>query len=158
AASDAKDADLEQAIRLNQTAWYGKLHRLRASMQLDTTYAQAFYADAAYTLLGQDGAISRVNLLHQEEKHHVPLSENQPVTALVVDRKSKMIFAALGKKIVRLNVHGKARDFLEGHAGSITCLAVSPESGEERLLASAGEDQTIRLWDLASGKEELPRF
>ena len=158
AASDAKDADLEQAIRLNQTAWYGKLHRLRASMQLDTTYAQAFYADAAYTLLGQDGAISRVNLLHQEEKHHVPLSENQPVTALVVDPKSKMIFAALGKKIVRLNVHGKARDFLEGHAGSITCLAVSPESGEERLLASAGEDQTIRLWDLASGKEELPRF
>ena len=35
-----------------------------------------------------------------------------------------------------------------GHAGSVNCIAVTPDS---HLLASAGADGSVRVWDLATG-------
>jgi len=40
------------------------------------------------------------------------------------------------------------RTVLEGHKGPVTCLAISPDS---RLLASASDDMTVRLWNLPDG-------
>src|SRR5258707_11518495 len=36
------------------------------------------------------------------------------------------------------------------HTGRILCLSVSPDG---KTLASAGKDQTLRLWDAATGKQ-----
>src|ERR1019366_5339496 len=39
---------------------------------------------------------------------------------------------------------------LEGHAGSVTGVALS---GDGRIAVSASDDQTLKVWEVASGRE-----
>src|SRR3954452_12808884 len=44
----------------------------------------------------------------------------------------------------------KLRATFKGHTAAVTCVAVSPDG---KTLASASSDKTIKLWDVATGKQ-----
>jgi WD40 repeat protein len=56
-------------------------------------------------------------------------------------------WAAPDKVFALLKGHGEPADLLDG--GAVNGLAFSPDGG---LLASAGGDRTIKVWDLSTGK------
>jgi len=79
------------------------------------------------------------------------------VVALAVTPDGKRLASAgAGKdrtiKLWDLEGEPVERFTLEGHSGGVLAVAFSPDG---RTLASAGEDGSVKLWDVATGKEWL---
>jgi WD40 repeat protein len=53
------------------------------------------------------------------------------------------------EKVIR--AEDKPKAILNGHTGSVLCVAFSSDG---KLLASASQDATVKLWDVATGKEK----
>src|SRR5437899_2278086 len=60
-----------------------------------------------------------------------------------------VVFLGLGAVTSRSAPEPKVTDTLKGHTAQVTSVAYSPDG---KTLASGSLDHTLRLWELASGK------
>jgi WD40 repeat protein len=70
--------------------------------------------------------------------------------SIAADRDGKRIAAAWAETVVTVWEDRRLLWELTGHKGAVLTVAFGPRPG---LLVSAGDDETIRIWDLATGRE-----
>ncbi len=98
--------------------------------------------------------ISYSKTLFNEKRQFDALIE--ALRAIVPLKKQELPLPENIKPVLRQAVDGvKERDRLQGHNGSIYNVAFSPDG---KRLASGSLDKTIKLWNVETGKEILPRL
>jgi WD40 repeat protein len=63
---------------------------------------------------------------------------------------AKLAEVRIRARRLRQELLSKPRAVLRGHTAEVESIAFAPDG---KILASGGKDGTLRLWDLASGKE-----
>jgi WD40 repeat protein len=97
-----------------------------------------------------DGTI-RVTSVSDSRKSKV-IKVSGPISDLLVSKDNKFYYVALkGGVIKKYETGGKNQEIASyvGHSDEINALELSPDGN---FLASASNDKTIIIWDLASGK------
>ena len=87
--------------------------------------------------------------------------KQQATIAVGADPYRSLVFSPDGKSVVSVGgerervilmwdvVTANTIATFRGHTASVVCLAISPDG---RLLASGSKDESIKLWEVASGK------
>ena len=110
---------------------------------------------ATHTLPGHSGAI--YSLAWHPKREHILFSSSADGRILVFDiRRATPAFASFDSDDSLGVPHRPALDFAaRAHAGLITGITLSSDGSK---LISAGHDQRIRVWDVATGRNDLVHF
>lgn len=96
-----------------------------------------------------DGTITAVNLEDSQSAYSQSFKIND-FSNLAFSPDGQFFAAADREAIAVFGAdRGEKLKTLQGHAGKVSALAISPDS--KTLVSVSGEDRTIRVWDLDSG-------
>lgn len=156
--TEAQRQRAEDQARLAETARQRAEDQARAAVQLRRRNriitAVGAVAVVAAVIAGVLGVLARqqadLGLAGKLAAQAAALPATQLDRALLLSAQAYDIApttAAYGSLLTSLEKTAAARHFLRGHTGPVNMLAFSPAPGPLRL-ASAGEDHTVRLWDV----------
>jgi len=113
---------------------------------------EASYAGLAFASDGRTLAIGSMDLFRLQTPQRFSddnKSSRGPSMSMWDNRLHTKSYADFLKVVDLATGHER---ILRGHTGGISCLAYSPDS---RLLATASDDMSVRLWDPGTGKEQF---
>jgi hypothetical protein len=107
----------------------------------------SFTPDGKTIFAGVGNLIKMWDANSLQELEPIPLGER--VDGLAISPDGKTLAAGIRMEIKLLNIKGEELFTLKGHGHQIIALAFSPDG---KTLASGSYDNTIRLWDVSSGR------
>ncbi len=148
--AQARDRDLERALRLNLNEWSRGFHPCETALQHpDVVQAGVFSPDAKTVLTGcADGTVRMWDATTGSLRS--PLFKHEKkVLAVAFSPDGKQILVGDDGGIVRLwNASTGAPIWSNQHGGPVDAVAFSPDG---RKVLTGGGDNSARLWDTSTG-------
>jgi WD40 repeat protein len=114
----------------------------------DLTRSVAMSADGNWIASGAYGEVKLWKRVRGGEKALIAVAE--PIRAMAASGDGKLVAIAGDGGVIQLFENGTKKTDLAGHAGAVLAAKFSTDGAK---LVSAGADKTIRVWDVAGGKE-----
>jgi WD40 repeat protein/serine/threonine protein kinase len=111
----------------------------------------AFSQNGGHLVLGRDNAVVIWDVEKDKAFTYASLAGDHRV--VTVGDKMRW-YAVWGSELKVIGLQPPTERRFSGHQGAVTSMAFSPDA---KRLISGGVDGTVRLWDIESGKEVMPR-